>query len=246
MENKIVINCALPYANSTLHIGNIAGCYLGGDIFNRFCRLFGKDTIFISGSDEYGTPTTIRAEKENKTPKEIVDFYHDEQKKVFASLDIQFDYFGRTTSEKHSQFVQAVYLAIKKKGYIEEMAMISPYCPTCKKFLPDRYVIGTCPRCGNPTARGDQCEECGRNNDPQDLIEPKCAISGDTPEFKETKHMFLLLDKFQDFLKSWIESQSSWRPNVKSFSLGFIESGLKPRAITRDIEWGVPVPEKRL
>ncbi len=244
MENKIVINCALPYANSTLHIGNIAGCYLGGDIFNRFCRLYGKDTIFISGSDEYGTPTTIRAEKENKTPKEIVDFYHEEQKKVFAALDIQFDYFGRTTSEMHTKFVQEVYSVIKKKGYIEEMAMISPYCPTCKKFLPDRYVIGICPRCGNPTARGDQCEECGRNNDPQDLIEPKCAISGDTPEFKETKHMFLLLDKFQNFLKDWIESQSSWRSNVKAFSLGFIDSGLKPRAITRDIEWGVAVPEK--
>ncbi len=244
MENKIVINCALPYANSTLHIGNIAGCYLGGDIFNRFCRLFGKDTIFISGSDEYGTPTTIRAEKENKSPREIVDFYHEEQKKVFASLDIQFDYFGRTTSEMHTKFVQEVYSVIKKKGYIEERAMISPYCPTCKKFLPDRYVIGICPRCGNPTARGDQCEECGRNNDPQDLIEPKCAISGDTPEFLETKHMFLLLDKFQNFLKDWIESQSSWRSNVKAFSLGFIEGGLKPRAITRDIEWGVPVPEK--
>ena len=243
MENKIIINCALPYANSTPHIGNIAGCYIEGDIYNRFTKLSGKNSVFISGSDEYGTPTTIRAEKENKTPKEIVDYYHTEQKRVFSSIDIEFDYFGRTTSENHTKFVQEVYRDLKNKGYIEEKLMISPFCPTCKKFLPDRYVTGTCPRCGNPTARGDQCEECGRNNDPQDLLEPKCSISGDTPEFLETRHMFLLLGKFQDFLKEWIESQNSWRPNVRSFSLSFIESGLKERAITRDIEWGVPVPE---
>lgn len=241
-SKRVVINCALPYANGPLHIGHIAGAYLSGDIFNRFQRMIGNEVMFICGSDEYGTPISIQAEKEHVSPYEVVERYHKEHMNTFKSLDIYFDYFGRTTNPEHTEFVQNFFMDLEKSGYLERRKMISAYCPNEKRFLPDRYVNGTCPRCGYENARGDQCDECGRTNDPQDLINPRCAICGSPAEFRETDHIFFLASKLEERIKEWLEEKKDWRENVRSFSLNMLQGGLKDRAITRDIEWGVPAP----
>ncbi|MCL4346127.1 MAG: methionine--tRNA ligase [Candidatus Thermoplasmatota archaeon] len=242
MNRKVVINCALPYANGPLHIGHIAGAYLSGDIFNRYQRMIGNEVMFICGSDEYGTPISIQAEKEKVSPKEIVEKYHREHRKTMESIDIFFDYFGRTTDPEHSEFVEDFFRDLEKSGYLEKRKMISAYCPNEGRFLPDRYVNGTCPRCGYENARGDQCDECGRTNDPQDLINPRCAICGSPAEFRETDHVFFLASKLEGRIREWLEGKKEWRENVRSFSLNMIQGGLKDRAITRDIDWGVPAP----
>ncbi len=239
---RILVNCALPYANSSLHLGHIAGSYLGADIFVRALRLMGEDVLFVCGNDEYGTPITIQADKEHVNPAEIADRYHAEHEKTFAKMQITFDIFSRTTSPVHRKSASDLFLRLYRNGYLSENTMISPYCPTCGKFLPDRYVEGTCPYCGNTHARGDQCDVCGRILDPQDLKDPRCIISGDTPEFRETRHLFFRLDKFQDRLDSWINSKTNWKPHVLEFTKGLISGGLKPRPATRDMSWGIPVP----
>lgn len=241
-KRRVVINCALPYANGALHIGHIAGAYLSGDIYNRFQRMVGNEVMFICGSDEYGTPISIQAEKEHVSPSEIVEKYHREHMKTFESLDIFFDYFGRTTDPEHTEFVQNFFTDLEKSGFLERRKMISAYCPMEKRFLPDRYVNGTCPRCGYENARGDQCDECGRTNDPQDLINPRCAICGSPAEFKETDHVFFLASKLEGRIKEYLEEKKEWRENVRSFSLNMLQGGLRDRAITRDIDWGVPAP----
>ena len=239
---RILVNCALPYANSSLHLGHIAGSYLGADIFVRALRLMGEDVLFVCGNDEYGTPITIQADKEHVSPAEIADRYHAEHEKTFEKMQIIFDIFSRTTSPVHRKSASDLFLRLYRNGFLSENTMISPYCPTCGRFLPDRYVEGTCPYCGNTNARGDQCDVCGRILDPQDLKDPRCIISGDTPEFRETKHLFFRLDKFQDRLDSWINSKTNWKPHVLEFTKGLISAGLKPRPATRDMNWGIPVP----
>ena len=239
---KILVNCALPYASGPLHLGHIAGAYLGADIFVRFQRMAGNEVLFVSGSDEYGTPITIRADKEGKSPKEIADFYHNDHLNTFRSLDINFDIFSRTTEEIHSETVSEFFLELLRKGYLVERSMIAPYCPGCGRFMPDRYITGTCPNCGYKDARGDQCDECGKTLDAKDLINPICSICGDVPEFRETNHFFLRLDLLQDRLLQWIDAKRDWRSNVVNFTRNFISSGLRERPITRDIEWGVRIP----
>lgn len=241
---KAIVCCALPYANAPLHLGHIAGAYLPGDIFVRYRRMMGDDIIFLCGSDEYGTPVSITAEKLGTTPKEIVDRYHSEHERSFESMGIKFDIFSRTTYRQHTDLVHDIFMRLYNGGYFTEKEMVSPYCETCSRFLPDRYVEGTCPYCGNEKARGDQCDQCGKTLDPTELINPVCTISGDRAEFRETKHLFFRLDLFSEKLKQYISSKDYWRENVKSFSLKFIEEGLKERPITRDINWGVTVPLK--
>ena len=241
---RILVNCALPYANSSLHLGHIAGCYLGGDIFVRYNRMIGNKVLFVSGTDEYGTPITIKAESENTTPQAVADKYHREIEESFRAMDISFDIFSRTTYREHTEVVSEIFLDLLNKGYLSEHEMVSPFCKECNRFLPDRYITGTCPYCGYDKARGDQCDNCGKTLDPKDLINPVCIISGTTPEFRETRHFFFKLDLFQDSLLEWISSKKNWRSNVIAFTKNFIESGLKERPITRDLSWGVPIPLK--
>ena len=239
---KILVNCALPYASGPLHLGHIAGAYLGPDIFVRFQRMMGNQVLYVSGSDEYGTPITIKADKEHRSPREIADFYHNAHLNTFRSLDINFDIFSRTTDPIHTHTTSEFFLDLLHKGYLVERNMIAPYCPGCDRFMPDRYIVGTCPNCGYKDARGDQCDECGKTLDAKDLIDPKCSICGTVPEFRETNHFFLRLDLLQDRLLEWIDTRKDWRPNVINFTRNFILSGLKERPITRDIDWGVPIP----
>ena len=242
MAERIFIGVAWPYANGSLHLGHIAGCYLPSDIFARYHRLKGNEVLMVSGSDQHGTPITIKAEQEGISPQEVVDRYHKEFLGCWERLGITFDLFTNTETDNHIATAQEMFLTLLDKGYIYKDTMALPYCDTCKRFLPDRYVEGTCPHCGNPNARGDQCEECGKTLDPKDLLNLRCRISGDTPEIKDSEHFFLKLSAFRDQLLSWVQVQSHWRPNVLNFTRRYLEDGLKDRAITRDIQWGVPIP----
>lgn len=241
---KILVNCALPYANGPLHLGHIAGAYLGADIFVRFQRMSGNEVLFVSGSDEYGTPITLRADREHVTPDSIADRYHKEHTETFLNLGINFNIFSRTTAEEHSETVKEIFLELMDEGLLTEKSMIAPFCPGCNRFMPDRYITGTCPNCGFEEARGDQCDECGKILDPEELISPKCTICGSVPEFRETRHMFLRLDLVQERIMKWLDTRNFWKQNVLTFTKNFVREGLKARAITRDIEWGVPVPLK--
>ncbi|MEM0139915.1 MAG: methionine--tRNA ligase [Ferroplasma sp.] len=241
-KEKILVNCALPYTNGPLHLGHIAGAYLGADIFVRFNRLNNKEVLFISGSDEYGTPITITAEKNKVSPQDIANKYHDDHDKTFKSIDIIFDEFTRTTDPEHIVDVDDFFLNLYNKGYLEKRYMVSPYCRKSKRFMPDRYIEGECPYCGFKEARGDQCDNCGRTLDPIELINPVCKLSNETPVFRETEHFFLRLDLLQDRLLSYIDSKVYWKPNVLKFTKNFIDEGLRPRAITRDLDWGVRIP----
>ena len=239
---KILVNVALPYANGPIHLGHVAGAYLSADIFVRFQRMKENEVMFVSGSDEHGTPTTITADRQKVSPQVIADKFHREHEEAFRKLDINFDIFSRTTYPEHSETVKEFFLDFYNKGILVERTMVSPFCPTDNRFMPDRYIEGTCPHCSFEEARGDQCDNCGRILDPQDLVNPKCILCGTAPEFRETKHMFFQLDKFQGELLSWLETKKFWKHNVLSFTKNFIKSGLKERPITRDIEWGVRVP----
>lgn len=241
---KILVNCALPYANGSLHLGHIAGAYLGADIFVRFHRMSGNEVLFISGSDEHGTPITIRADKEKTSPASIADRYHEEHKETFRNLGIDFSLFSRTTDKVHAKTVAEFFTKLYDKGLLTEKSMIAPFCPGCERFMPDRYITGTCPNCGFEEAKGDQCDECGKLLDPQDLINPVCSVCGTTPEFRETRHMFLRLDLLQEQILQWLDTKNFWKQNVLTFTRNFVKGGLKERAITRDIEWGVPVPKE--
>ncbi len=239
---KILVNAALPYANGPIHLGHVAGAYLSADIFVRFQRMNGHEVMFVCGSDEHGTPTTISADRQKVSPREIADRFHKEHSESFRNLDIEFDIFSRTTYPEHAETVKEFFLDFYNKGFLQEKTMVSPFCPSDNRFMPDRYIEGTCPHCGFEDARGDQCDNCGRILDPQDLISPKCALDGTPPEFRETKHMFFRLDQFQESLLKWLDTKTYWKHNVLSFTKNFITGGLKERPITRDIEWGVPVP----
>ncbi|MBI2868192.1 MAG: methionine--tRNA ligase [Chloroflexi bacterium] len=242
MPERIFIGVAWPYANGPIHVGHLAGCYLAADIFARYHRAIGSQVLMVSGSDQHGTPITVLAEKEGVTPQAIVDRYHPGFLDTWRRLGITFDLFTTTGTENHARTFREVFDALHKKGVIYKASMPLPYCHTCKRFLPDRYVEGTCPFCGFQGARGDQCDNCGKTLDPVQLIDLTCRISGDRPEIRESEHLFFKLSDFQQPLLEWVRRQEHWRPNVRNFTLGYLEEGLKDRAITRDISWGVPVP----
>ena len=227
MSDKIFIGVAWPYANGSLHLGHIAGCYLPADIFARYNRMKGRDVLMVSGSDEYGTPITITAEKEKTTPQTIVDRYNKEHTENVRQLDISFDLFTRTTTENHEKIVQDVFSTLYEKGYIYKKNVDAFYCNSCNRFLPDRYVEGTCPYCDNEKTRGDQCDECGKILDSQELLDVKCKICGSTPKRRTSDHLFLALSKFEPKLLDWIKDKKYWKPSVLTFTHNWLKNGNK-------------------
>ena len=242
MPQRILVAVAWPYANGPLHLGHLAGCYLPADVFARYHRLKGNDVLMVSGSDQHGTPVTIRAEQEGITPQGVIDRYHPEFLRSWEQMGISFDLFTNTGTANHRQVAHDMFLTLYNKGYIYTDTMLLPHCPACQRFLPDRYVEGICPHCGNSGARGDQCDGCGKTLDPQDLTGPLCRICGTSPEFRESEHFFMRLSAFQEPLLEWIETRSHWRANVLNFTRSYLKEGLHDRAISRDISWGVPLP----
>lgn len=242
MSKRILVTSALPYANGPIHLGHLAGAYLPADLYTRFQRLNNRDIIHICGSDEHGVPITIAAEKEGVSPYDIINRYHTGNKEVFERFGIDFDYFGRTSSETHKQTSQEIFLNLHAQGIFAKKAQKQLYDEEKDMFLPDRYVKGTCPNCGHPEAYGDQCEKCGTSLSPTDLIDPISAISGNKPVIKETEHWFIPLGDFQDRLQDWIDTKKDWKTNVMGQCKSWLDTGLGDRAVTRDLTWGVPVP----
>jgi|688.fasta_scaffold01500_30 methionyl-tRNA synthetase len=240
MTQKILITSALPYANGPLHFGHIAGAYLPGDCYARFQRLMKKDVLYICGSDEHGVAITLSADLAGRSPKEHVDIYHEVIKNFFAQLNLSFDHYSRTSWEGHIGPSQQFFKDLLANGYIEERVTDQLFSEKDQKFLADRYVVGTCPKCGFENARGDECTRCGASYDAIDLINPRSKLTNAPLIRKPTKHWFLMLDKFKDRLNQWIDTKN-WKPNVVNFIKGYIHE-IHPRAITRDASWGVPVP----
>lgn len=240
---RTLITTALPYANGPVHIGHLAGVYVPADIYARYLRLKGEDVLLIGGSDEHGVPITIKAKKEGVTPQDIVDRYHNIIKDSFEGLGISFDVYGRTTSETHRKTASDFFRRLYEKGEFVEKTSMQLYDEQAGQFLADRYVTGTCPHCGNENAYGDQCEACGTSLNATDLINPKSAITGNVPVLKETSHWYLPLDKWQKHLEKWIlEEHKEWKPNVYGQCKSWLDMGLQPRAVSRDLDWGIPVP----
>ena len=238
-----LVTTALPYANGPVHIGHLAGVYVPADIYVRYLRKKGEDVAFIGGSDEHGVPITIKAQKEGVTPQDIVDRYHKIIKDSFAELGISFDIYSRTSSKTHHELSSEFFKKLYNEGKFIEKTSMQFYDEKAGQFLADRYIIGTCPHCGNERAYGDQCEACGTSLNATDLINPVSAITGNKPELKETKHWYLPLDQYEGWLKEWIlEEHKEWKPNVYGQCKSWLDSGLQPRAVTRDLDWGVPVP----
>ena len=244
MGERILVCVAWPYCNGDLHIGHIAGAYLPADIFARYQRLRGRDVLMVSGSDTHGTPITVRADQEGLSPREVVDRYHPRFLDTFIQLGISFDLFTETDTENHWAVTQDMFLKLLRKGYIYKDVMQALYCESCRKFLADRYVEGTCPHCGYGEARGDQCDECGHTLDAVELISPRCKFCGQMPIIRDTEHFFLDLSRLAEPLTEWVEKQRDhWRPNVYNFTINMLKEGnLRGRPITRDILWGIPVP----
>ena len=248
MPRQYLVTAALPYSNGRLHVGHIAGAYLPADIFVRYHRARGDDVLFVCGSDDNGVAITISAAKENATPAEIVAKYHSWQEHDFVSLGISFDVYGGTHTpgyvDRHNEISQEFFSAIYSKGYFTKRTTKQLYDAVAGRFLPDRYVQGTCyyPDCNYPGAYGDQCENCTRSIDPLLLKNPKSMLTGTTPEVRETTHWFLRLNDFQEPLREWLSGKTDWRPTVRNFALGQVNEGLPERAMTRDLDWGVPVP----
>jgi len=240
---RTTVTSALPYANGPVHIGHLAGVYVPSDIYVRYLRLKGEDVLFIGGSDEHGVPITIKAKKEGVSPQDIVDRYHGIIKKSFADFGISFDIYSRTTSATHREVASGIFKTIYDKGGFVEKTNEQYYDETAQQFLADRYITGKCPHCGNENAYGDQCEACGTSLSPTDLINPKSAISGAAPVMRETKHWYLPLDQHEEWLRKWIlEDHKEWKPNVYGQCKSWLDMGLQPRAVSRDLDWGIPVP----
>ena len=244
MSKRYTVTAALPYTNGPIHIGHLAGVYVPSDIFVRYLRLRGRDVVFICGSDEHGVPITIRAKKEGKTPQELVDFFHKNIKDSFEEFGISFDNYSRTSAQIHHDTASEFFANLNAKGKFEETESEQLFDPEAQQFLADRFVVGTCPKCGNLESYGDQCERCGTSHNATDLINPKSTLSGSMPIVKSTKHWFLPLNEYADFFRQWIleDHKSDWKPNVYGQCKSWIDDGLKPRAVTRDLDWGVPVP----
>ncbi|MCD8288089.1 MAG: methionine--tRNA ligase, partial [Porphyromonadaceae bacterium] len=246
MEKKfkrILVTTALPYANGPVHIGHLAGVYVPADIYTRYQRLKGRDVIFIGGSDEHGVPITLKARKEGVSPQDIVDRYHTLIKESFEEFGISFDIYSRTTSKIHEELASNFFRTLYDKGVFIEKESEQYYDEEAQQFLADRYITGTCPHCGNEHAYGDQCEACGISLNATDLINPKSAISGSTPVMKKTKHWYLPLDRYEEFLRQWIlKEHTEWKPNVYGQCKSWLDMGLQPRAVSRDLDWGIPVP----
>ena len=244
MSKRYTITAALPYTNGPIHIGHLAGVYVPADIYARYLRLTGNDVAFICGSDEHGVPITIKAKKEGVTPQDIVDKYHAIIKKSFEDFGVSFDNYSRTSTKIHHDTAQNFFKTLYDKGEFIEEVTEQLYDEKADQFLADRFVTGTCPKCSNEEAYGDQCEKCGSSLNATDLINPKSAITGNVPTLKQTKHWFLPLDKHEAFLKEWILKghKKDWKPNVYGQVKSWIDDGLRPRAVTRDLDWGIPVP----
>jgi methionyl-tRNA synthetase len=246
MPDTIFIGVAWPYANGPLHQGQIVGSFLPADCFARYHRLRGDKVLMVSGSDQHGTPVTVRAEQEGRTPQQVVDGYHQSFVQSLDWLAITMDLYTTTGTENHKETVQRIFLKLHGQGDIYKQPMLLLRCPKENRFLPDRYVEGTCPHCGYERARGDECEQCSRALDAMELIDPRCKLCGATPEPRESEHYFLRLSAYSDRLREWISQQGHWRKHVSNFSLGMLNEGLRDRAITRDLEWGIPVPTDEL
>ena len=240
--SRTTVTAALIYANGPIHIGHLAGCYLPADIYVRFLRLQKKDVIFVSGTDEHGVPITIKAQKEGKTPQEVVDYYYKEIKSSFQDFGISFDFYGRTSDPVHHQFSQDFFLKLYEEGKFVEETTMQYFDESANQFLADRYITGDCPSCKQAGAYGDQCEKCGTTLSPNELLNPKSMLSGASPVLKPTKNWFLPLDQWQGELTKYVDSHPEWKPNVLGQVKSWLQEGLKPRAMTRDLNWGVPIP----
>ncbi len=243
-QQRFTITAALPYTNGPVHIGHLAGVYIPADIFSRYLRMKGEDVAFICGSDEHGVPITLRAKKEGITPQQLVDKYHAIIKKSFADFGISFDNYSRTSAKIHHETASEFFRKLYNDGKFIEETSLQLYDEVANQFLADRFIIGTCPKCGNKESYGDQCEKCGTSHNATDLINPKSAITGNIPSLKETKHWYLPLEQYSDFLKEWIliGHKNDWKTNVLGQVKSWIDDGLRPRAVTRDLDWGIPVP----
>ena len=242
MTETIFIGVAWPYANGPLHQGQIVGSFLPADCFARYHRLAGNKVLMVSGSDQHGTPITVRAEREGRTPNDVVAEFHKSFQESLDWLGISMDLFTSTGTDNHRETVQRIFLKLLGQGDVYPDSMMMLYCPNDKRFLPDRYVEGICPNCGYENARGDECENCSRAIDAMELIDPRCKLCGTRPEPRETEHYFLKLSAYNDRLRDWVSGQAHWRKHVVNFTLGVLNEGLHDRAITRDLEWGIPIP----
>ena len=242
-HKRTLVTCALPYANGPVHIGHLAGAYIPGDIYVRYLRLRGEDVVFVCGSDEHGVPITIKARKEGVTPQDIVDRYHKQMKDAFTGLGINFDIYSRTSSAVHAENASEFFRRLYDQADFITQESEQLYDEQARMFLTDRLIEGTCPKCGNPHAYGDQCEKCGSTLSPEELIDPRSKLSGSKPVKKKTKHWYLPLDRYEPWLREWIlEQHTEWKTNVYGQCKSWLDGGLQPRAVTRDLDWGVPVP----
>ena len=241
-QKHVLVAVAWPYANGLSHLGHIAGAYLPADVFARFHRIAGNRVLMVSGTDAHGTPITVKADQDGVTPAEIVERYNPRFHEQWERLGISFDLFTTTMTDNHREVTWDLFRTLHANGYIDTRTTEQFYDPQAERFLPDRYVNGTCPTCGYTEARGDQCEDCGRTLDPIDLIEPRSKLTGAVPVPRETEHYFILLPKLRDALLTWLEGREGWRSHVINWAKGFVGEGLLDRAITRDLAWGVPIP----
>jgi len=247
-QRNILITSALPYVNNQPHLGNIIGCVLSGDVFARYCRLRGWNTIYLSGTDEYGTATEVKALVEGKSPKEICDQYHEVHREIYQMFNISFDIFGRTTTTEQTVIAQQIFLDLEHHDCFIEQETKQLYSEMSQIFLADRYIEGTCPKCSYVNAKGDQCDQCHQLLNPLELIDPICCIDGSRPILKKTKHLYLNFDKYRSRLEEWLKQsmeRGQWSPCATSITKAWLERGLEPRCITRDLKWGTPVPLKK-
>ena len=242
MSIPILVAVAWPYASGSRHLGHLAGAYLPADVFARYQRLAGNRVLMVSGSDVHGTPITVRADAEGVTPADIVDRYHTEFVSDWDRLGISWDLYTSTGTQNHAEVTHDIFLRLLQNGHIDKRSSEQYFDLEADRFLPDRYIEGTCPHCGYSEARGDQCEDCGRTLDPEELIDPRSKITGSEPILRQTEHFFLRLSDFESDLSEWLDAREGWRPHVLNFSKGWIDDGLQDRAITRDLEWGIDVP----
>ncbi len=241
MEN-ILVCTAWPYANGPLHLGHFAGCFLPADIFVRYQRMAGNNVYMVSGSDQHGTPITVTAEKESTTPEEVADRYHEKNYDSLVQMGISYDLFAKTHDPHHFKVVHEIFTTLYEKNYIFKKKLMAPFCPKCERFLPDRYIEGTCPECGFEKARGDQCDHCGKTLDADELVDSKCSLCTTHPENRETEQFYLRLSHLEGPLWNMLEGKDYWRPSVLGLTKGWLNEGLQDRAITRDLSWGVPIP----